>query len=116
MQPHPFLPAALAVLCISVMASLQSGCSPAPADSSREIPGEKTYQRFCFSCHQAGINGAPRLGDAAAWAELSAKGKQALLQGVIQGIPPGMPRKGMCIQCSDQELEDAIDYMITHSQ
>ena len=53
--------------------------------------GAATYQRYCFSCHQAGVAGAPRIGDVEAWAPRIAKGPDALLISTIQGVPPGMP-------------------------
>ncbi len=106
-----------ALMILSVMAV--SGCSEGSSSQTSDepsTPGAQTYLRFCFSCHQSGIGGAPRIGDTAAWAERSTKGREVLLQGVIDGIPPGMPRRGMCLQCSDQDLSDAIDYMISNSQ
>jgi cytochrome c5 len=30
----------------------------------------------------------------------------------LQGLPPGMPPKGLCMQCSEGELSAAIDYML----
>ncbi len=79
-------------------------------------PGEAVYQRFCFSCHAAGVAGAPKTGDAEAWAPRLAKGRDQLLQSTIEGMPPGMPERGLCFDCSDQELADAIDYMLIGSR
>jgi cytochrome c5 len=79
-------------------------------------PGEKTYQEFCFSCHTPGLSGAPKLGDADAWAPRIAKGKELLLKSTIEGIAPAMPPRGICMSCSDEELAVAIDYMIEKSQ
>jgi cytochrome c5 len=91
-----------------------AGCG---AEQSGEAahPGQQVYTRFCFSCHAAGIAGAPRVGDAEAWAVRVAKGRDALLQATIDGVPPGMPAKGLCSQCSDEELAAALDYMIEQS-
>lgn len=75
-------------------------------------PGELTYNRFCFSCHAAGIAGAPKTGDVQAWEARLAKGRAALLQSTIVGIAPGMPPKGLCAQCTEAELAAAIDYML----
>jgi cytochrome c5 len=79
-------------------------------------PGEQTYNRYCFSCHAAGIAGAPRTGDAEAWAPRIAQGEDALLQATITGIPPGMPARGLCQQCSDEQLAEAIDFMVVRSR
>ncbi|HEX7037175.1 MAG TPA: c-type cytochrome [Pseudomonadales bacterium] len=95
-------------------ALLGAGCGERPADESAH-PGEQVYIRYCFSCHAAGVAGAPRVGDGAAWAERLQKGRPALLQSTITGVPPGMPPKGLCTQCSEEELAAALDYMIERS-
>jgi cytochrome c5 len=73
------------------------------------------YNRYCFSCHAAGVAGAPRVGDAQAWAQRSEQGHEALLRATIDGMPPGMPPRGLCSGCTDEELSTAIDYMIERS-
>jgi cytochrome c5 len=87
----------------------------ADAETSGPTP-EQTYTRYCFSCHAAGIAGAPKVGNAEQWAPRIAKGTEALLATSIAGIPPGMPPRGLCSQCSDEELAAAIDYMISKSR
>lgn len=79
-------------------------------------PGESTYNRYCFSCHAAGIAGAPKVGDSESWAPRIAKGDAALLQSTVAGISPGMPARGLCTQCSDEALAEAIDFMISRSR
>ncbi len=98
----------------AAVALLMAGCG---GGKSAEAPdtGQRVYQNFCYSCHAAGVAGAPRVGDAEAWAVRTAKGRQALLQSAIHGVPPGMPPKGLCSSCSDDELAAAVDYMIQHS-
>ena len=97
-----------------------AGCGeggPADAGAAQAAhPGEQTYTRFCFSCHAAGIAGAPKVGNAEQWAPRIAKGADALLRSSITGIAPGMPARGLCTQCTDQELADAIDFMISRSR
>lgn len=78
--------------------------------------GEDIYNRSCFSCHAAGVAGAPKTGDAAAWAPRIAKGPELLLESTKTGIPPGMPPMGMCMSCSDEDLAAAIEYMINLSR
>ncbi len=74
--------------------------------------GEATYGRFCFSCHAAGVAGAPKLGDVEAWAPRIAKGLDMLVATSIEGIPPGMPAKGLCMSCTEEDLRNAIAWMI----
>lgn len=74
--------------------------------------GEEVYNRFCFSCHAGGVAGAPRPGDSEAWAPRIAKGRELLLKSVRDGMPPGMPPMGLCMSCSDAELNAAIEHML----
>lgn len=93
--------------CTDRASTVDGGTPAAPPH-----PGKAVYERFCFSCHAAGIAGAPITGDAAAWAPRVARGREALLRTTIAGIPPGMPAMGLCFDCSEAELNAAIDYMI----
>jgi cytochrome c5 len=106
----------LVALVMMVLAACGGETSSTAENGVAAHPGGQTYTRFCFSCHAAGIAGAPRTGDPAAWAPRIAKGRDALLTATIDGIPPGMPPRGLCARCTDEELADAVDYMIMHSQ
>jgi cytochrome c5 len=103
-------------LAVWLMGVIVAGCGAGDGSSRGDAvaahPGEQTYIRFCFSCHAAGIAGAPRTGDPDAWARRLERGEEALLQTTIDGIPPGMPARGLCRQCTDEELADAIDFML----
>lgn len=110
--------ALLFALAIGSVAAL-SGCagsSSVPAwvktEEAKNHPGKNTYRRYCRSCHQGGTAGSPIFGDKEAWEPRIEKGRDALLESTIKGIPPGMPIKGLCGGCTDEELEQAIDYMI----
>ncbi|MEM7003404.1 MAG: c-type cytochrome [Pseudomonadota bacterium] len=85
----------------------QTASAPPP-----EHPGKKIYNRYCFSCHGAGLSGAPKLGDAEAWAPRIAKGNAAMLKTTIEGMG-AMPPRGICMACSDEELAEAIAYMVS---
>ncbi len=74
--------------------------------------GEQTYNKFCFSCHAAGVANAPRLGEMEDWRPRVAKGLDLLVQTTIDGIPPAMPARGLCMGCSDEDLRNAVAYMI----
>ena len=75
------------------------------------VDGQKIYQASCQACHAAGVAGAPKLGDKDAWAPRIAKGNDALLASVKNGLN-AMPPKGACMSCSDAELRAAIAYMV----
>ena len=81
------------------------------AVASNQTPGQKIYNTNCVVCHAAGVAGAPKLGDKAAWAPRLAKGMDTLLSHVIKGFN-AMPPKGTCAACSDDELKAAIEYMV----
>lgn len=88
------------------------GCGSAGGNpSAGAMSGSQVYDKFCTVCHEAGIGGAPKLGDTAAWAERTAKGMDALWASTINGVN-AMPPKGTCMGCSDDELTAAVDYML----
>lgn len=77
--------------------------------------GEEVYTTKCVACHGSGAAGAPKLGDAAAWAPRIGKGVEVLYTHAISGFN-GMPAKGLCMDCSDEEIEGSVDYMVSQSQ
>ena len=77
--------------------------------------GEEVYNAACVSCHQVGAAGAPRLADAAAWEPRIAKGTETLYSNAINGFM-GMPPRGACMNCSDEEIKLAVDYMLESVQ
>ena len=83
-----------------------------PADTqTASADGQKIYQKSCQACHASGAAGAPKLGDKDAWAPRIAKGNDALLLSVKNGIK-AMPPKGACMSCSEDELRAAMEYMV----
>ncbi|MFZ3203775.1 MAG: c-type cytochrome [Pseudomonas sp.] len=66
--------------------------------------------KHCGACHTAGVLGAPKIGDAAAWKARATNGVDGLLANAIAGIN-SMPPKGTCADCSDDELRAAIEKM-----
>jgi cytochrome c5 len=73
--------------------------------------GEQVYNQFCGTCHAAGIAGAPTLDDTEAWEPRLAQGMDTLWDHTLNGIN-AMPAKGTCMNCSDEELRAAMDYMV----
>jgi cytochrome c5 len=75
--------------------------------------GEQVFNSACTTCHSTGAAGAPKVGDAAAWQpRLDAKKKEGLYKSAQNGFN-GMPPKGLCFACSDDELKGAVDYMLS---
>ena len=73
--------------------------------------GQEIYDSFCFACHATGISEAPILGDSEAWVIRLDKGVDALWQTTLSGLNL-MPEKGSCVNCTDDELREALDYML----
>lgn len=77
--------------------------------------GEDIYKTSCVTCHAAGVAGAPKLGDTADWELRIEKGMDVLYASVIEGVN-AMPPKGMCMDCSEEELKTAVGYMVEASK
>jgi cytochrome c5 len=73
-------------------------------------PDMAKYDKSCKVCHATGAAGAPKTGDAEAWAPRVAKGMDALLASVNAGLN-AMPPKGMCFDCTDADYTALILYM-----
>ncbi len=80
--------------------------------------GESTYNATCKACHSIGIAGSPKFGDAKEWGIRFAKGKETLYSGAITGYEGDagfMPAKGGNLSLSDEEVKNAVDYMLESS-
>lgn len=77
--------------------------------------GQETYETACQVCHAAGVAGAPKLDDKAAWKDRIAKGIDTLYEHSINGFN-AMPPKGGNASLSDDDVKAAVDYMVSQSQ
>lgn len=77
--------------------------------------GEDVYNQSCAVCHAAGVAGAPVLGNKEAWAPRIGKGMDALMASATNGLN-AMPPRGTCMNCSDDELHAAVQFMVESSQ
>ena len=73
--------------------------------------GKATYDAVCNVCHGAGVAGAPKLGDKAAWAPRIKTGLDALHASSLKG-KGAMPPKGGNTALSDADVKAAVDYMV----
>ena len=90
---------------LAIAAALFTVAGVASAD------GKKIYDTKCFTCHNTAVAGAPKLGDKAAWEPRIATGMDAMLATAVKG-KGAMPPKGACMDCSDDDLKAAIQYMV----
>lgn len=91
--------------------------APPKADvPSADLPatGEQAFTKICSACHGAGVNGAPKLGDHAAWGPRIAQGKEVLYTHAIAGIR-NMPARGGTIW-PDATMRLVVDYMVAQSK
>ncbi|HET7366410.1 MAG TPA: c-type cytochrome [Burkholderiales bacterium] len=72
--------------------------------------GEEVVKATCAACHQAGVAGAPKIGDKTAWAPRIKQGLQALVASAEKG-KGGMPPKGGNPSLSDDEVARAVVFL-----
>jgi cytochrome c5 len=99
--------------------ALEAPASAEPMAAAEDLPGETVYNQACVACHGAGIAGAPKFGDKAAWAPRIEQGADTLnthaLQG-FQGKAGYMPPKGGRTDLSDQSVINAVEYIVAGAQ
>ena len=78
------------------------------------LTGQQVFDQVCKTCHGAGIAGAPKVGDKAAWQPRIAQGDKVLFQHAIGGFKT-MPPKGGNGDLADVEVERAVVYMANQS-
>ena len=98
-------------LRIAPVATLKIAAPVAAGGAARS--GEQIYQAACAACHDAGVAGAPKLGDKGAWAPRLALGLDGLLKSAIAG-KNAMPPKGGS-DANDTELAAAIVFVANKS-
>jgi cytochrome c5 len=87
----------------------------APTAAATDLPGDQVYLQVCTACHGAGIAGAPKTGDKAAWAERLAQGADTLNKHAIEGFQGKagyMPPKGGRTDLTDQSVINAVEHMV----
>ena len=77
--------------------------------------GKNLYNTVCMACHAAGVAGAPKLSDKAAWNTRIAQGKAALYNSVLKG-KNAMPPKGGAMSAADADIKAAVDYMVSQAR
>jgi len=98
----------------AVMDALIPAANAAGADK-----GKATYNASCAACHGAGVAGAPKLGDKAAWKDRIAQGADKMHTHAIKGFQGKkgmMPPKGGNMSLKDDDVKAAVDYMVSQSK
>ncbi|MEP6876071.1 MAG: c-type cytochrome [Burkholderiales bacterium] len=92
-----------------VAAATVAAADPVKAEAAGAAPA--LYTQICQTCHLAGIAGAPKLGDKAAWAPRLAQGVDGLTASAIKG-KGAMPPKGGS-GGSDADIKAVVAYMVS---
>jgi len=87
---------------------------PAAAATGGARTGKQVVESTCISCHGTGVNGAPKIGDPAAWKARAAQGLSGLTRHALDGIR-GMPAHGGNLSLTDLEIARAVAYMVNRS-
>ncbi|MES2018756.1 MAG: c-type cytochrome [Pseudomonadota bacterium] len=91
-----------------------AAAAPAAAPAKVAVDGQKVFNASCTACHTAGIAGAPKFADKAAWAPRVKQGTATLYEHALKGFQGKagmMPAKGGSA-ASDDEVKAAVDYMV----
>ena len=84
----------------------------AKADGSK---GKSVYETTCAVCHAAGVAGAPKAGDKAAWGPRIKTGMDALYTSALKG-KNAMPPKGGNTSLADGDVKAAVDYLVSQAK
>lgn len=103
--PSSPAPSAAPVATVSLPAAPQKAAAASAGGN-----GKATYDTVCQACHAAGVAGAPKFGDKAAWAPRIKQGMDALHNSALKG-KGAMPPKGGNLTLSDADVKAAVDYM-----
>jgi cytochrome c5 len=98
-------------------APMQAVAAPAPVEAP--LSGPQVFNNTCNACHGTGIAGAPKVGDKAAWAPRIAQGIATLRKHALEGFQGKtgvMPAKGGAVNLSDDEVDAAVEYMVSQSK
>lgn len=92
------------VLIVGAVLFWLSGTASAAQDA------EAIYAKACAACHNGQLPMAPKRGDKAAWEPRMAKGMDAMVQSVTNGLN-AMPPRGLCMDCSTEDYQAVIELM-----
>jgi cytochrome c5 len=104
---------------LAVRAAPAAAPAAVAAAPAAPMTGEEVYNNACAACHAAGIAGAPKSGDADAWAPRIAQGIDTLNDHAINGFQGAggyMPPKGGRADLSDEAVIKAVQYMVDANQ
>jgi cytochrome c5 len=99
-------------MAVAALAAL--GVTLAHGEGPGDRSGKEVVERVCSVCHRAGVDGAPKIGDKAAWIERAKLGVDGVVRSAIQGHG-AMPSRGGMPSLTDAEMRAAVTYMFQQS-
>src|SRR5204863_5896385 len=78
------------------------------------LAGDAVFGQVCKTCHEAGLAGAPKMGDKGAWGPRIAQGQSTVVQHAVagfQGKTGVMPPKGGNADLTDTEVARGVVFM-----
>ena len=111
-EAQPAAPVQVAAAGSNPVVGAASAASTAPAQAGDAAKGKSVFDSTCSVCHGAGIAGAPKAGDKAAWAPRLKQGIDALYKTALTG-KDAMPPKGGNMSLADADVKAAVDYMVS---
>jgi cytochrome c5 len=96
---------------IQPVGRVEFGAAAAPAGARK---GEDIVKQTCSACHQAGVAGAPKIGDRASWGPRLKEGLQGLVATAVKG-KGAMPPRGGDASLTDPEVTRAVVFMANQS-
>lgn len=106
----------IALFAVSIVCMGATNASSARYD---KLAGKATYDATCAMCHKAGMMGAPKVGDKAAWAARIKQGMDVMVTRAINGLRGKkgmMPKKGGNPKLTDAQVGNAVAYMVSRSK
>jgi cytochrome c5 len=82
--------------------------------TAAERRGKEIVDSRCSKCHATGVNGAPKIGDRAAWIQRLSRGLDVVVRSAIHGHGP-MPPRGGVADLTDSEIRAAVIHMFNPS-
>ena len=104
------------IFLVSMITICSNFSSMSWAQESENFDAASKYQSTCFACHGTGQAHAPVVGDVIEWEIRLEKGIDILVQNTINGLNGMMPPRGLCVDCSDNELKIIVEYMLDESK
>lgn len=102
------------ILMVTGLAACGDGSGSGTSATANIPPLEGRLQEIwtasCGNCHTSRMSGAPRLGDAEAWAPIVAQGMETMLEHTINGYRK-MPPLGLCAACTEEDFRALISWM-----